>query len=568
MPTSNKIVVCVRDTFLTLPANYKYTKIVKFLDNLNNFTKKYPNNYVLILGRYKNDIVYSIEGEQERIVTYVENISYPVVGYNGSPQENLAPGFVAANTLHNQLMEIAQKHLNATHIISADIDESFECSDLVIPDSFGMSLLSDKSFIVHVDHMNVFGNGIPERLNISNNAHVWWAANVYNNCGKLYGIIPQSLGGLENTEVNEAKRLVLSGKRMYDNHIKPIGGKKVISYCLWGDDPKYTHGAISNVIIAHRLFPGWICRFYIGQSTPRDIVEKLKNMQDVEVIEMPTDGNWVGMVWRFLAACDPTVDVMISRDTDSRLGLREKEAIDEWLKSKRMFHIIRDHPQQQFAILGGMWGVKKGAFDMEWFKNVIASPEGKYNGWNVDQDMLVKHLYPVIVDKALIHDEIGAFAIPNESSLRIFPSRRYYNEIVQEVIPVSTEGNKIFNEAKAIQRFEYKYPQTDIEMARWRIENGNLRLAVQYFKRAMKFDKSLSYECMKEIMRIYRHINYPDKKSKTVFGKYLRRVFMLDVLNWESHWNVYKENSFDDDTVMWYKKQLSKIFGAPMINDK
>ena len=54
-----------------------------------------------------------------------------------------------------------------------------------------------------------------------------------------------------------------------------------------------------------------------------------------------------GMVWRFLPLLDPRVDVMVSRDLDSRLGPREVAAVTQWLEQDTSlpFHVMRDHPQ-------------------------------------------------------------------------------------------------------------------------------------------------------------------------------------------------------------------------------
>ena len=49
---------------------------------------------------------------------------------------------------------------------------------------------------------------------------------------------------------------------------------------------------------------------------------------------------------------------MISRDADSRLSLREKEAVEKWINSDKDFHIMRDHPHHYYPILGGTWGFK------------------------------------------------------------------------------------------------------------------------------------------------------------------------------------------------------------------
>ena len=114
--------------------------------------------------------------------------------------------------------------------------------------------------------------------------------------------------------------------------------KKIVSFSLWGEDPKYTIGAIENAKLVNEIYQGWIGRFYCGKSVPENIINSLKNTPNTEVIIMDEDGDWTGMFWRFLACKDG--DVMISRDTDSRLSLREKLAVDEWLKSDKNFKKI------------------------------------------------------------------------------------------------------------------------------------------------------------------------------------------------------------------------------------
>jgi hypothetical protein len=165
--------------------------------------------------------------------------------------------------------------------------------------------------------------------------------------------------------------------------------KKVISFSLWGDNPKYTIGAIKNAELIDTIYPGWIGRFYCGKSVPIDIIEILKTYTNVEVIEMEENGDWSGMFWRFYACEDS--DVMISRDTDSRLNLREKNAVDEWLNSDKDFHIMRDHPYHNALILGGMWGVRNGIL-----KNIVDLIKNYNKGdfWQVDQNFLREQICP------------------------------------------------------------------------------------------------------------------------------------------------------------------------------
>jgi hypothetical protein len=178
--------------------------------------------------------------------------------------------------------------------------------------------------------------------------------------------------------------------------------KKVISFSLWGDNFRYIGGALQNASLARIFYPDWICRFYVGGSTDPQFFEKIKKYDNVEIVVMPEAGNWTGMFWRFFAASDLSVDVMVSRDADSRLGFREKHATDEWLKSNKQFHIMRDHPNHGVPILGGMWGVKGRLLsDMqELSKNYKPG-----NFWQTDQIFLSKLVYSKVKDTALVHDE-------------------------------------------------------------------------------------------------------------------------------------------------------------------
>jgi hypothetical protein len=178
--------------------------------------------------------------------------------------------------------------------------------------------------------------------------------------------------------------------------------KKIISFCLWGNNPRYTIGAIKNADIADKIYPDWICRYYAGKSVPIETVEGLCKKNNTEIFIMNEEGNWSGMFWRFLPASDTDVEVMISRDTDSRLSAREKAAVDEWLESDKGFHIMRDHPAHQTEILGGMWGAKIGSIpDM---KNLI-SEYSKGEFWQVDQNFLREKIYPLVQNNTYVHDE-------------------------------------------------------------------------------------------------------------------------------------------------------------------
>ena len=72
------------------------------------------------------------------------------------------------------------------------------------------------------------------------------------------------------------------------------------------------------------------------------------------------------MSWRFLPASDSAVQRFCVRDIDSRLSIREKAAVDDWMKLGEKFHVMRDHPSHsKYAMSGGMWcGTQDAVPDM------------------------------------------------------------------------------------------------------------------------------------------------------------------------------------------------------------
>ena len=192
---------------------------------------------------------------------------------------------------------------------------------------------------------------------------------------------------------------------------------KIVSYSLWGNDEKYTVGAVKNAHLVQKMYPGWIGRFYCGQSVPEDIINQLNSVENTDVIMMDENGNWEGMFWRFLAA--DSDDLVISRDTDSRITQREVDAVNEWLESDYDFHIMRDHPWHGHHIMGGMWGSRNGILRglSDWIEEYT---KGDY--WMVDQNFLRDIVYPKVKNISMVHDEFF--------ERKPFPTKRTPREFV------------------------------------------------------------------------------------------------------------------------------------------
>ena len=181
--------------------------------------------------------------------------------------------------------------------------------------------------------------------------------------------------------------------------------KKVISFCLWGDNPTYNIGAIRNAEDAKIVYPDFECWFYIhSDSVPKTTVDKLKSFSNVKIIFKTgdlTNENCKPRMWRFEAIDDVNVEIMMSRDTDTRFLVREKLAVTEWINSNTLVHIMRDHPHHKFCILAGMFGTKKIKEIPNW--SYIMNSYIKTDNRMYDQDFLRDYIYPIIKNNSTIH---------------------------------------------------------------------------------------------------------------------------------------------------------------------
>lgn len=141
--------------------------------------------------------------------------------------------------------------------------------------------------------------------------------------------------------------------------------KKIITFCLYGNNPVYQVGAAKNLKLAKIIYPDWICRFYLFKEDHHIETNLLSISTNIEVVKVPLYGGPFAMLYRFLPLGEKDVERFISRDLDSRLSIREKKAVDDWIKSDKTFHIMKDHPHHYstgIPVLGGMWGAKGNTF--------------------------------------------------------------------------------------------------------------------------------------------------------------------------------------------------------------
>ena len=101
------------------------------------------------------------------------------------------------------------------------------------------------------------------------------------------------------------------------------------------------------------------------------------------------------------------VCLVVSRDLDSALTLRERSAVDAWLTSNKAFHVMRDHPKHRSPLMGGMWGFRPALnrslsrviFDKIHNRTLVERYVGR-----ADQPFLTAHVWPEASSSILEHD--------------------------------------------------------------------------------------------------------------------------------------------------------------------
>ena len=183
--------------------------------------------------------------------------------------------------------------------------------------------------------------------------------------------------------------------------------RKIISYSLYGNNPRYSVNAIINAEICKELYPDWQCVMYHDNSVPHKVIEKLKLLSNVILLDMsnkpyqhfPTRHS-PKMFWRFMAYENPEIDVVIFRDSDSFPSIRERDAVLQWIDSGKSIHLMRDHPHHRSKIMGGMWGLRKNNKVESLIAEILKKEKQAF-----DQYYLTLAIYPLFEDDRVVHDD-------------------------------------------------------------------------------------------------------------------------------------------------------------------
>jgi hypothetical protein len=188
--------------------------------------------------------------------------------------------------------------------------------------------------------------------------------------------------------------------------------RNVIAFSLWGNKERYLVGAQRNALAVPLIYEGWCARFYLDDSVPAAVRERLIQL-GADLVPMPRAKTaFSGLFWRFLVADDPEVDRCLIRDADSIINVQERVAVDEWVASGRHFHVMRDFWTHTGLMLAGLWGGVRGALpplgpQIAAFLASEASRDAReYPERTLDQRFLREMVWPIVRQSAHVHDSI------------------------------------------------------------------------------------------------------------------------------------------------------------------
>jgi tetratricopeptide (TPR) repeat protein len=182
-------------------------------------------------------------------------------------------------------------------------------------------------------------------------------------------------------------------------------GRRVVAFSLWGANPRYLLGALDNAIALPEVYPGWQGVFFVDESVPANLRQALSDLGAEVRLQPAGQGQRQKLAWRFLVANEAGVGRFLVRDVDSVVNERERAAVDAWLASTALFHVMRDWWTHTDLVLAGMWGGVAGVLPPI-APLLLAYKPPHMETPNVDQWFLRDILWPCLRQSALVHDRL------------------------------------------------------------------------------------------------------------------------------------------------------------------
>ena len=167
----------------------------------------------------------------------------------------------------------------------------------------------------------------------------------------------------------------------------------IISYSIFGTNPKYFKNIINNIQVAKIKLPEWQIRVYIHNKVPKSFIEELyKNGAELYIVNDPicTPGSGSGTFWRFLPLVENVNAVIL--DADEKIDNKKVNNITYFFqKDKNMISGMGTSPFPKSHLMAGRLFKKKG-FKLPWNEDFIMNYPIR-SRWGSDEVFLTNEIY-------------------------------------------------------------------------------------------------------------------------------------------------------------------------------
>lgn len=316
---------------------------------------------------------------------------------------------------------------------------------------------------------------------------------------------------------------------------------KCFSFSIYGDNKKYINGLIENIKIITEYYTDFDIYLYVGENSFQKELSEIKtNCKNVKITVVDNKNCYMCARYTPLITAN-TNDIVIIRDTDSEINERDRWCINDFLQLNELevensnccFQIIRDHAWHKSKIMGGLnIFILKTQETVELIKPVIKKLLNDFRSleytfkYGDDESFLIKNLYPVIKDKALVYSNIIVY------------KGEAYKHILAENNGVNFCGNVVeYDNNNKIYKFNYFDSSLLIDTMNLLINNKqydvmlkviadfknnnsipeNIMVNIIDFEYIAYFYKNNYIECMNCIKKYYKYTITDHIKNNTQF---------------------------------------------------
>lgn len=217
--------------------------------------------------------------------------------------------------------------------------------------------------------------------------------------------------------------------------------RRVLSYCVFGTQDKYCLGMVKNLEQIKVLFPSYEIWIGIGNDVPQNYIDIYKSYSNVKLTHFNCNKGRL-TAYRLFPIDDPTIEIVFTRDADSRFSDRDIWCMNQFINSDYKIFTIRDHIFQTSKLQLGQTGFRNlgnlnvRAQYMAFLKTIGTDIDYYYN----DQQFANDYIY----DK--FHNNIVAFTpyakYPGEIVCNIDIARKSDTDFCGNVYLFDEHGNE------------------------------------------------------------------------------------------------------------------------------